>query len=101
MRTCAPSCEAAFADLSKGTEKVTFTPDRGAEGARRQRAGGHDRAARPWCMSTIKHYIDAAGIGPMAGTAIVGEDKYDPATLISQLTLQLPEGNGAGGWSSA
>ena len=83
---------AAFADLSEGTEKVTFTPTEGQKAP----AGSVlvDMSVQPsMVISTIKHYIEAAGIGPMAGSAIVGEDKYDPATLISRLTLQLPEDN--------
>jgi protein-export membrane protein SecD/preprotein translocase SecF subunit len=80
---------AAFADLAGRSGGVEFGV-----------APGQDEDAEnvvynmtlddPLVLSTIKHYIDSAGLGTYAEGIILREEVYDPAMLISQLALSLP-----------
>jgi len=79
----------AFADLAQRTASVSFAPadeqDASADTILVKMSLGE-----PMVLSTIKHYIQLAGLGPLSEGIIVGEGGYRPDVLISQLTLRLP-----------
>lgn len=81
--------QSIFADLARRGAAPAFQElDRPGEAE--DRVAVKMTLAQPVTFADVKHYIEAAGIGPYAEELIVGQEDYAAEMLVSELTLSLP-----------